>query len=528
MQTQEFRGLSPAEFFYRNREIAGFSNPARALYQTVREFVENSLDAADMHGILPSVGVYITRAEENVYTVTVEDNGIGVPPQYIPQAFGQVLFSSKYKLRQSRGMFGLGAKMAILYGQITTGRPVEVYSSPVNSNKIYYFKLSIDIKNNKPIILEQKIWRKSSRWHGTIISVTLAGDWSRAKAKIYEYIRRTAVIAPYAEILFRDPDNNVFYYPRSINVVPRPPKEVKPHPKGIDLEYLKMLINATDRKLSLREFLIKSFQSIGEKTADAFLEFAGFNPNTSIGKLTSKDIERLLKYLQEYDKFKPPRADALSPLGPEVIEAGLKRFFEPDFVKAITRRPSSYQGHPFIVEIGIAYGGRIPASSEPILLRYANKIPLLYDEKTDVAWKIIDPRRFDWRNYKVEFPAPLVVFVHICSTKIPYKGVGKESIAEIPEIEYEIRNGLREVARSLRSYLTGVEKERELERKIITLLRYVPEIARGLSLLAKHPEHTDKAPPQELIEDKLLSIIREKLSLPRITRQLLEKIVLPE
>ena len=215
---EEFKALSPAQFFARYREIAGFSNPTRALYQAIRELVENALDATDSHGILPSVKIIVRQDSENPshYVITVEDNGIGIPPQHVPQAFGRVLYSSKYVLRQTRGMFGLGVKAAIIYGQLTTGKPVEVITSQPGLKRIYYFKLRIDLQKNQPIILERGSWRKSRDWHGTIVSITIEGDWSRAKQKIIEYIKRTAVITPYANIVFVAPDGVVLFYKRNI------------------------------------------------------------------------------------------------------------------------------------------------------------------------------------------------------------------------------------------------------------------------------------------------------------------------
>jgi len=149
-----YRAASPAEFFYRYREIAGFANPVRAMYQTIRELVENALDATDVHGIPPDVKITIRKADETqeFYQITVEDNGIGIPPNIVPNAFGKVLFSSKYAMRQSRGMYGLGVKMVVLYAQMTTGRPVEVITSKANFKRIYYFKLRIDVNKNEPVI----------------------------------------------------------------------------------------------------------------------------------------------------------------------------------------------------------------------------------------------------------------------------------------------------------------------------------------------------------------------------------------
>ncbi|MEM0028951.1 MAG: ATP-binding protein, partial [Ignisphaera sp.] len=161
---EKFRSISPAEFFYRNKEIAGFANPARALYQSVRELVENALDATDAHGIFPDIAISIERDQNKayVYRITVKDNGIGIPENYIPDAFGRVLFSSKYVLRQTRGLFGLGAKMVVLYGQITVGEPAEIVSATINSKKIYKYKIMIDIKENKPIVLERSWWQNKT------------------------------------------------------------------------------------------------------------------------------------------------------------------------------------------------------------------------------------------------------------------------------------------------------------------------------------------------------------------------------
>ncbi len=480
---EKFRGLSPAEFFYRNKELAGFSNPARALYQTVRELVENALDATDAHGILPTIKVSIDsnliNERPEVYLVSVEDNGIGIPPDNIPQAFAQLLYSSKYVLRQTRGMFGLGAKMAVLYGQITTGKPVEVISSTINSSRIYLFKLMIDIKANKPIIIHRASFRKSNDWHGTIVKVFIEGDWGKAKSRICEYIKRTAIIAPYATIVFKDPDNNVVYFKRSTTSIPKPPREVKPHPQGIDIEMLKMMISSTNAR-TLREFLIKEFQGVGESTANKLLQASGLNPDKDPKTLINDELEVLARTLKDFKEFKPPRTDHLSYLGEDLIKAGLQTILGPEFIAARTRKPRVYEGHAFVVEAGIAYGGSVQPSQEPILLRFANKIPLLYDEKNDVAWKVVS-QNINWDNYEIAFPAPLVILVHICSTKIPYKGVGKECIAEVPEIENEIENAVREVARELRNYLVKKRKESEELEKAVSIIKYIPDIAHSLS-----------------------------------------------
>ncbi len=505
---EKFQSISPAEFFYRNKEIAGFANPARALYQSVRELVENALDATDAHGILPDIEITIERDKNKsyVYRIAVKDNGIGIPPQYVPDAFGRVLFSSKYVLRQTRGMFGLGAKMVVLYGQMTVGEPVEVITSPINSNRIYAFKIMIDIKENKPIVLYRASWKKNSNWHGTYVRVAIEGDWGRARQRVLEYIRRTAIVTPYANIVLKTPDGEVYIYRRVTNAMPPPPREVKPHPHGVDMEMLKIMIKQSTAK-TLLEFLEREFQGVGKVTAERFLKTYGFDPNKDPKTLTQSEIEALVKALKSFNEFRPPRSDHLSPIGADLIKIGLSAILKPEFVEAVTRKPVVYEGHSLIVEVGLAYGGQIPPSEHPILLRYANKIPLLYDEKSDVSWKVVT-EEIDWSYYGVQFPAPIAILVHVCGTKIPYKGVGKESLAEVPVLEHEIEQGVRQVARALKSYLAKKKKEEELQRKAVTIIKYIPEVARCLAVFTRTSEPQIKP---ETLEEKLFELVKAKL-----------------
>ncbi len=513
VKREQYRGMGAAEFFYRNKEIAGFGNPVRAIYQTIRELVENSLDATEVHGILPRILIQVQEVdrEKGVYRVIVDDNGIGIPPDKAPYAFGRVLYSSKYVARQTRGMYGLGVKMAVLYGQMTTGKPTTVITSPIGFSKSYKFRVKVGVKTNEPEVLEKSEAFKSGQWSGTRVVIELEADWRRARSKVLEYIKRTAIVSPYADITLITPEGLMLRYPRSTSKLPRPPKEVKPHPKGVDVEMMKQLIDRSSAK-NLLQFLVNEFQGIGPKTAKTLINMANLDPSVSPKSLTDKQVKALVDAFRAFPRFKPPSAEALSPIGAELIKIGLKSVLKPEFVEAVTRRPSAYEGHPFIVEVGIAYGGEIPPSDAPILYRYANKIPLLYDEKSDVAWKVVG-ESVDWSNYKVSFPAPLVVLTHIASTKIPYKGVGKESVADVPEIERELKLAVQEVARKLKAYLIKKEKEEEVQKKVVTLMKYVPEVSRSLALLSIDPKTRKKKVSEEVLEEKLKEIIAEKLGL---------------
>ena len=262
MAQATFEEMSASDFFYRNRDIAGLSNPSRSIFVAIREIVENSLDAAESQKIPPDVYVRLSFESEatkdtQVYKLRVEDNGCGIPPRFIPSAFGQVLYGSKYKLKQARGTFGLGGKMAILYGQITTHQPVVVTSS-TGQEKIYTFKLMIDIQRNKPIILDRKVLINKDNWKGTIVEFTLEGDYLRAMPKIIEYFKQTAMVNPYANITFVDPKGRLYKFMRGTAVMPEPPKETMPHPYGVDVELLQRLIQLTECN-SMMSFLRGAF-----------------------------------------------------------------------------------------------------------------------------------------------------------------------------------------------------------------------------------------------------------------------------
>ena len=480
-----FEEISASDFFYRNRDIAGFTNPSRAIFAAIRELVENSLDAAESLKIPPDIYVRLSyegeaSKETQIYRLRVEDNGIGVPPRHIPSAFGQVLYGSKYKLKQQRGTFGLGGKMALLYGQITTHQPATIISS-TGITKIYMYKLMIDIQRNRPLILDRKILLNKEQWRGTIVEFTLEGDYFRAMPKILDYFKQTAMVNPYANLTFVDPKGRLYKFTRITKEMPEPPKETKPHPYGVDVELLQRLIQITPHK-NMLDFLKNHFHRVGEVTAQKFLEFSNISPSKNPKKLTHEEIVRLMHMLKRFKDFLAPDASCLSPLGEELLKAGIMKELKPEFVAVHQRKPATYAGHPFIVEVGIAYGGEIPKKDGFLIYRFANRIPLLYDEASDVSVKVIEA--MNWRRYKVTPDMPIAIMVHICSTKVPYKTVGKEFIADRPEVRREIANGLREVARQIQHFLTRIEHVDREKKRLGVFSKYLPKIAQFSAKLA--------------------------------------------
>ena len=471
--------ISPSEFFYRNRDLAGFSNPSRALYTSIRELVENSLDACEQFDILPEVSVRVDLAPEGAktgdqvaYTITVKDNGPGIEAKHLPKACGRVFYGSKYKLKQSRGMFGMGGTMAILYAQITTNKPVTITSS-FDGKTAHILDMLIDIQENKPVILRHDT--KPATGTGTSVQITLMGDYLRAGAKVLEYFKETSLVTPYANITLIDPDGSVVTFQRNTTSMPPPPTETLPHPYGFDVEALRRLIKQTQDP-NLVKLMTNNFHRVGERTAQKFLKFAGFESSRKPKTLSNEEAVKFVNALHQFDEFLSPDASCLSPLGEDIMKAGIMKELAPEFVAMCVRPPSAYSGFPFIVEVGLAYGGKVLAPGIR-LLRFANRIPLLYDEANDVAFRVVN-EDVDWKRYKIPQEAPIAVITHICSTKAPYKTVGKEYLADRPEIEREIKNAVREVVRKLSLYVSH-KGSMEFQKKRMNIFgKYLPLIAK--------------------------------------------------
>ncbi|MGQ9543092.1 MAG: DNA topoisomerase VI subunit B [Candidatus Bathyarchaeia archaeon] len=402
----------------------------------------------------------------------------------------------------TRGTFGLGGKMAVLYGQITTHGQTRIISS-VGTSKIHEYVLMMDIQRNKPIVTKHRVHANKSRWHGTIVEFTTEADYSRAMPKILEYLKETAIVVPYANLTFVDPKGRLYRFDRATNTMPKPPSETTPHPHGIDIETLKRMIEATDSK-TMKDFMKKHFQRVGEKIARRFLEFADVSLKKSPKRLTQEEIVRLVNALKNYDGFLPPDASCLSPLGKELLRTGIRKELNPEFVAVHQRKPAAYSGFPFIVEVGVAYGGGIPKTDGILLYRFANRIPLLFDEASDISYKVVN-EMMNWRHYKVTPETPIAVFIHICSLKIPYKTVGKEFIADRPEVEHEVLNALREVARQLALFLSRKHHMERERRRLDVFSKYLPKIASFSAKLADK----DKVPDVKKLLGSIARYVEE-------------------
>lgn len=467
-----FGSISPAEFFYRNRQLAGFGNSSQAIYSTVRELIENSLDSCEDAQKLPSVKVEMCCEDTDIIRVCVSDNGTGVAEEYVSRAFAKVLYGSKFHNRQRRGTFGLGVTMAVLYGQITTDSPVLVHTQCSGSQGKEY-TLFIDVETNQPIVESSRPLNRE--YDGTSVTLQLRGDLKRAQERIVEYIRLSTVSTPHAQILLEIDGTESQKFGRWWDTLPSPVIGSNPHPRAADFEMLRRLAQANGEK-RLHDFLIATFQKVGAKTASRFLKFVSFEPARKVNSLTRDDFGRLSTALRKFDGFENPDSKSLSPIGKEAFLAGIKSTFNTSSQYYSCRGPSEWQGNPFIVEGVIAVGDEFPRSDVPAIYRFANRVPLIYDSSEDVLTKTV--KKLNWKRYNVVSSAPTALLLHVCSTRVPYKAAGKQSIDTIPEIEIEVLSLLRDLGRQLGRTIRRGEKALREGKKM-------REYARSLRHLAK-------------------------------------------
>ncbi len=505
------RDISISEFFTKNRHLLGFDSPAKALLTTIKEAVDNSLDACEEAGIQPrlfveirsdkpvNLGLELSSQEtkpkngngknggksgnkEDRFKLIIEDNGPGIVKEQIPKIFGKLLYGSKFhSLKQSRGQQGIGISAAGMYGQLTTGQPVVIYSRTGVDEPAHRFKVKLDMKKNQPTILEgdETIWDKE---HGTRIEITLTGSYKRGQHSVDNYLEQTSIANPHVHLTYKNPKGEIALYPNSTDSLPVEPREIKPHPYGVELGILaRMLVDTKSRNITA--FMKDEFCRVGAKTCENILTEANIPPRRNPRKLGQVDIQRLLDAI-EVTKIAAPPTDCLSPIGEELVMAGLKSGVEADFYTSVTRPAAVYRGNPFQIEVGIAYGGNLPGDELAKVIRYANRVPLLYQASACGIHKAV--LGASWRNYGVQqsrgaLPtAPMVILIHMASVWVPFTSESKEAVAHYPEIIKEMTLALQEAGRQLKRHINRRAREKDALKKQSYIQKYIPYIGEAL------------------------------------------------
>jgi len=486
--------ISVSEFFEKNKQILGFDSLTRALITSVKEAVDNSLDACEDAGVLPELLVRVEKIENNEYRVTVEDNGPGIVKKQVPNVFARLLYGSRFHARaQRRGQQGIGVSAVVMYGQLTTGKAAKVRSKISDEDVAYECELILDTKKNRPDIISEDfvIWDRS---HGTSFQINVKGKYIGGKQSIFEYLKGVAIVNPHAKITFIPPEGNSVVFERASETVPPPTKEVKPHPEGVELGEMLSMAKYTE-SLKMTSFLNTEFSRISYRVAREICELAGVPPDQKPEKLSLEQAGAILEAIKKV-KIMSPETDCLSPIGETLIRKGLKNVLgelKADFyAPPVTREPKVFAGNPFIVEVGIVYGGELNKEESVQILRFANRVPLMYQQGACAITQGIEA--VDWRRYGLEqrggqgIPyGPAIILVHVASTKIPFTSESKEAIANIPEIREEIELALKACARKLKTHLNKAAKRSKTRVKFEIVQDIIPMIAEKSAKIVGKP-----------------------------------------
>ncbi|MEK6799524.1 MAG: DNA topoisomerase VI subunit B [Planctomycetota bacterium] len=501
------REISVSEFFAKNRHLLGFDNKRKALLTTVKEAVDNSLDACEEAGIAPELEVIVKQTDEERFRVTVRDNGPGIVKQQIPNVFGKLLYGSKFhRLKMSRGQQGIGISAAGMYGLITTGKPVRIVSRTGTKSQAHAYSLAIDTKKNRPDIIDETTVEVP--WpHGTEVAIELEASYNRGRQSVDEYLELTAIANPHARIVYHPPEGPSLEFPRGTDTLPAQTKEIKPHPYGIELGTFMKMLKETEAN-NLGPFLSDEFSRVSSAIARQVCVECGLTTRTYVSTIAPEAAEKLYRSLQNM-KLKAPSTDCLAPIGAEAILSGLLKGIKAEFYTASCRPPAVYRGNPFQIEVGVAYGGELgldrhddkldaaegngkTKDDEVVtsrVIRFANRVPLLYQQSSCCLFKSVTETK--WNNYGLPQPgggmprAPMVVLIHMASVWVPFVSESKEAVADYDEIGKEVKLALAECGRRLAILLRRKRRRADYTKRRDVFTRYIEEVVQSVSALTE-------------------------------------------
>ena len=480
------RDISVSEFFAKNRHLLGFDNPSKALLTTVKEGVDNSLDACEEAGVLPDIVVEIVQVSETRFRIAIQDNGPGIVKSQVPKIFGSLLYGSKFhRLRQSRGQQGIGISAAGMYGLLTTGKPIVITTRTGPKQDAHHFELVIDTKKNEPKV---KVDR-TVKWepeHGTRVEIELEGAYRGGQHSVDSYIRQISLANPHAQITYIPPKTATkekeHAFPRVAEDIPPDTAEIKPHPYGVELGVLMQMFRDTKAR-NVRSCLQQDFSRVSARTATEICDRAKVSTSRRPSEMNRDESEAIHAAIQ-VTKIMAPPTDCIAPIGEELIEKALRAEVTAEFYASVTRRPAIYRGNPFLVEAGLAYGGDLPADDPIVVFRYANRVPLQYQQGACAITKGVTGT--DWKSYQLQQPrgalpvGPALLMVHIASVWVPFTSESKEAIAHYPEIIKEIRLALQECGRRVATHIRKRRREADEAKKRAYIEKYIPQVAVGL------------------------------------------------
>ena len=495
--------IAISEFFEKNKHFLGFDSLQRSIITAVKEAVDNSLDACEEDRILPDIRVEINRLEGDRIELISQDNGPGIPRGTIEHVFGKFLLGSRFHaIRQTRGQQGIGITGVVMYSQLTTGSKTTVVSKVEDESSAVRVDLGIDTRKNKAIKSGENrdVWIDGVTGeeikHGLKIRTVMKAKYQRGRQSVYQYLRMTSIVNPHATISLtvKDRDGGVIeegHWPRTTDHLPRVVEEIKPHPHGIHLGTLqRMLREAGERKMT--SFLRHNFSGVSMRAAREILGKAGLEESRQPRRIKAEEAQAVLDSFQKVKLLNPP-TDCLSPIEDLLIKKGLSKAIDSRFASTVTRETRVTQGNPFQIEVGLVFGGDLASDSPIEILRFANRVPLMYQQGGCLLTKAVES--VDWKRYGLDQPGgrgipkgPAAVLIHLASTNVQFTSEAKEAVAANEEVLAEIRRALMEVGKGLRNHLKKSSQRKKAQEKFELINVILPEISHKTSQILGREE----------------------------------------
>ena len=418
--------------------------------------------------------------------------------------FGQLLFGSRFHaIRQSRGQQGIGITGVVMYCQLTTGRKTHVRSKIATETSAAIVDIGLDTRKNKATKSGEgrELWELPDgtlKEHGLEITAQMKAKYQRGRQSVYQYLRMTSIVNPHADITFIDPDGETHHWPRVTERIPRKVESIKPHPHGIHLGTLqRMCTESTDSRMTV--FLRNNFSGVSSRAAKELLAAAEIEEKAKPKLLKADHYRALLEAFQgermlnnKPVKLLNPPTNCLSPIEELLIKKGLSKTIDSRYVTTMTRAPTVTQGNPYQVEVGLIFGDGMAADKPVEVLRFANRVPLMYQQGGCLLTKAIES--VDWRQYGLDQAGgrgvpkgPAAILVHLASTNVQFTSEAKEALADNAEVIDEVRKALLEMGRGLRKHLEKKKKMAKTQEKFELVNDIIPAIAEKAAAILDRP-----------------------------------------
>lgn len=491
--SQKITTSSTAEYFSKNLQQVGFSSQTKAILTTLKEAVDNALDACEEHGILPEISVFIEKLgagslkNSDQVRIRVEDNGPGIDSEDVPKVFGEYLASSKFgKGRCSRGQQGIGISAATTWAQLTSATGARVITKTKAMRKALSAIVEVDIKNNRGNLKERETidW---NRPHGTSVEFLVDGRIQlNGEAGLLNYLNGTALVNPHLTLHYQVPDSQVHTIERVSQSIPEIPEATEPHPHTMKLGEFIAHSHLFGR-MKVSGWLKKGFSRIHEGVL-ADLVKAGVPAavlEKFVDSLSETQFKELFVALQNQKLMAPSTKSVLS-IGEEGFAKSIKRLGAVDFFAVVSRKPAICDFKPIQVEVAVARLEEKSTEAEsPVqILRFANRVPLQFDKAACAIVHAIET--VNWRAYGLVQPknsvpqGPYIIAVSVVSPFIKFKNASKETIDASDELVEEIRRALIQAGQKLSKHIRREVKANELEEKIRHIEQFCPILVEGL------------------------------------------------